>query len=200
MKNLIFKSLLLSSVCVLPAAAQQFIDCSEGNEACDVLYASDEMFVGNSGQVQVESGLRLKTNEKPLAESRPIRNLPSGNNAGYRSTMPNEAGQASDMKGSTGAWNNTGYHVVSSSGMGISDAGKNSEYKVILPKGATVSSDADNPIDGTIIVPNKKVDSRVDVLPDGSVQTTTIEVTTEAIPDGYQEKTRRSERLDTEKT
>ena len=153
MKKLIFKSLLLGTVWALPVAAQQFIDCSEGNEKCDVLYASDEMFVGASGQVQAET--IVKTNEKPLAESRPIKNLPSGN-----------------------------------SGAG---------YRVVLPKGATQSSSADNPVAGTVVVPNKKVNSRVDVMPDGSVQTTTIEVTTEATPEGYTETTHRIERLDTEK-
>ena len=148
MKKLIFKSFVLGSVCALafPVAAQRFIDCSEGNAACDVLYASDEIFVGNnlSGQVQADDWTLVKTTDKPLAESRPMSELPSGNGG---------------------------------------------KYRVVLPKGATQN----------VAVPNRKVDSRVDVLPDGSVQTTMVEVTTEATPDGYQEKTRRIERLDTEK-
>ena len=152
MKKVILKSLFLASVWALPVAAQQFIDCSEGNEACDVLYASDDSFVDVSGEVQqvTVNSPKLKTNDKPLAESKPV-----------------------------GA-NKTGYRVV-------------------LPKGATQSSSADHPVDGTVVVPDKKVNSRVDVMPDGSVQTTTIEVTTEATPDGYKETTRRIERLDTEK-
>ena len=153
MKKTILKQFFLGTVCsmavVLPAAAQQFIDCSEGNANCDVLYASEDVFVDN---VQNRD---TKTTERPLAESKPVDVLPSGNSGSYR---------------------------------------------VVLPKGATVASDASNPIPGTIVVPDKKVDSRVDVMPDGSVKTTTIEVTTEATPEGgYQETTRRIERLDTEK-
>ena len=149
MKKVIFKNFILGSVCMLalPVMAQRFIDCSEGNEACDVLYASDEIFAAPSsasGEVQVEDWTLLKTNDKPLAESRPMNEVPSGNEGNYR---------------------------------------------VILPKGATHN----------VTVPDKRVDSRVDVLPDGSVQTTTVEVTREATPEGYQEKTRRIERLDTEK-
>ena len=130
--------------------AQQFVDCSDGNADCDVLYSSEEMFVGNMQQ----PGL-LKTNDRPLAESEPIKVLPSGNG---------------------------------------------NSYNVVLPKGATVTSSAAGYADpGAVAVPNQTKKSRVDLLPDGSVQTTTIEVTTEATPDGYQETTRRIERLDTEK-
>ena len=170
MKKIILKTLLLSSVWACSAGAQQFIDCSEGNEACDVLYATDESFVAATGEVTTPM---LKTNDKPLAESRPVKVLPSGNSAA--------AGAVVTGKGAKNA----------------SDGAKN--YKVVLPKGATQSSGADNPVPGTVVVPDKKVDSRVDVMPDGSVQTTTIEVTREATPDGYQETTRRIERLDTEK-
>ena len=150
MKKIIFKSLVLGSVCLLalPVAAQRFIDCSEGNAECDVLYASDEIFTAPtnsaSGSVQADDWAPLKTNDKPLAESHPVNALPSGNNSGYR---------------------------------------------VVLPKGATQNA----------TVPSNQVKSRVDVLPDGSIQTTTVEVTTEATPTGYQETTRRIERLDTEK-
>ena len=150
MKKIIFKSLVLSSVCLmaLPVAAQRFIDCSEGNAECDVLYASDEIFTtptaGTTGAVQQADWALVKTNDKPLAESHPINTLPSGNEGGYR---------------------------------------------VVLPKGATQN----------VNVPDRRTNSRVDVLPDGSIQTTTVEITTEATPDGYQETTRRIERLDTEK-
>ena len=134
---------------VLPAAAQQFVDCSEGNANCDVLYASEDIFVDNVQNREV------KTTDKPLAESKPVEVLPAGDSGTYR---------------------------------------------VVLPKGATLTSDASNPVPGTIAVPDKKANSRVDVLPDGSVKTTTIEVTTEPTPEGgYQETTRRIERLDTEK-
>lgn len=155
MKKIIFKSLFLSSVCMLalPVAAQRFIDCSEGNAECDVLYASDEIFTAptNSatGSVQTDDWTLLKTNDKPLAESRPVSTLPSGNQ---------------------------------------------NEYRVVLPKGSTVNNGPN-----AVVVPNKRTNSRVDVLPDGSVQTTTIEVTTSATPNGYQETTHRIERLDTEK-
>jgi len=150
MKKILFKTLILASVWVLPAAAQQFVDCSEGNGACDVLYASDEVFMAPNagGAVQVADWTQVKTNDKPLAESRPMKDLPSGNG----------------------------------------------DYRVVLPKGATVSNGPNG-----VKVPNRQTNSRVDVLPDGSVQTTTIEVTTESTPDGYQETTRRIERLDTEK-
>ena len=150
MKKIAFKSLILGSVCALafPAMAQRFIDCSEGNEACDVLYASDEIFampgMATSGQVEAQDWIPVKTTDKPLAESRPMNALPSGNEGGYR---------------------------------------------VVLPKGATQA----------VTVPDKHFDSRVDVLPDGSVQTTTVEVTREATPEGYQETTRRIERMDSEK-
>ena len=67
MKKILLKTLILSSVWVLPAAAQQFVDCSEGNAACDVLYASDELFTtGNAqGSVQVADWTQVKTNDKP---------------------------------------------------------------------------------------------------------------------------------------
>ena len=160
MKKMILKSLLLASVCAgaLPVLAQQFIDCSEGNASCDVLYATEENFVASPGE-QIE-GIQvadlLKTTDKPLAESSPVQFLPSGNSG---------------------------------------------HYNVVLPKGATQTSDSNNPVDGTVVVPGRKVNSRVDVLPDGSVRTTTVEVTTEESPDGtgYSEQTRRIERLDTEK-
>ena len=153
MKKTILKQFFLgtvySMILALPAAAQQFIDCSEENANCDVLYASEDVFVDN---VQSRG---VKTTDKPLAESKPIEVLPSGNSGNYR---------------------------------------------VVLPKGATVASDAANPVPGTVVVPDKKTNSRVDVMPDGSVKTTTIEVPTEATPEGgYQETTRRVERLDTEK-
>lgn len=150
MEKIIFRSLILSSVCMLalPVAAQRFIDCSAGNAECDVLYASDEIFTtptsSASGSVQTDDLTLLKTNDKPLAESRPVSTLPSGNQNGYR---------------------------------------------VVLPKGATQN----------VTVPNKRTNSRVDVLPDGSIQTTTVEITTNATPNGYQETTHRIERLDTEK-
>ncbi len=148
MKKIFFKTLVLASVWVLPASAQQFIDCSEGDATCDVLYATDELFTsGNQNSVQVADWTQLKTNDKPLAESKPMNTLPSGNN-----------------------------------------------YRVVLPKGATVSEGPN-----AVVVPSKKTNSRVDVLPDGSVQTTTIEVTTQETPGGYQETTKRIERLDTEK-
>ena len=148
MKKMIFKSLILGSVLgvAVPVFAQQFIDCSDGNANCDVLYSSDDIFVDNTGL--------LKTNDQPLAESKP-QVLPSGNGNNYR---------------------------------------------VVLPKGATktvTSSDAFVP--GAVVVPSANKKSRVDVLPDGSIQTTTIEVTTASTPDGYQETTRRIERLDKEK-
>ena len=75
MKKMILKSLLLASVCAgaLPVLAQQFIDCSEGNASCDVLYATEENFVAAPGE-QIE-GIQvadlLKTTDKPLAESNP---------------------------------------------------------------------------------------------------------------------------------
>ena len=148
MKKIIFKSLILSSVCLmaLPVTAQRFIDCSDGNAECDVLYASDEIFAmptaSATGSVQMDGLPLVKTNGNPLAESHPVGTVPSGSN-----------------------------------------------YRVVLPKGATQN----------VTVPGNRVKSRVDVLPDGSVQTTTVEITTEATPDGYQETTRRIERLDTEK-
>ena len=151
MKKIIFKTVILGSVftLALPVMAGQFIDCSEGNANCDVLYATDEVFLGApetgiSGGVQVSESTLIKTTDKPLAESKPM-NLSSGNATGG--------------------------------------------YRVVLPKGATHG----------VAVPNTSVNSRVDVLPDGSVQTTTVEVTTQSTPDGYQETTRRIERLDTEK-
>ena len=150
MKKILFKTLILASVWVYPAVAQQFVDCSDGNAACDVLYASDELFTtGNAGgSVQVADWTQVKTNDKPLAESRPMNTLPSGNG----------------------------------------------NYRVVLPKGATINNGPNG-----VMVPNRHTNSRVDVLPDGSVQTTTIEVMTESTPDGYQETTHRFERLDTEK-
>ena len=94
MKKVIFKTLILGSVCVLalPVAAQRFVDCSDGNGACDVLYASDEIFVGNTptGQVQADDWTLLKTNDKPLAESRPMEALPSGS-GNYRVVLPKGA-------------------------------------------------------------------------------------------------------------
>ena len=78
-------------------------------------------------------------------------------------------------------------------------AGDTNGYRVVLPKGATLSSGADSPVPGAVVVPGRRSNSRVDILPDGSVQTTTVEVTTEPTAEGYQETTRRIERLDTEK-
>ncbi len=155
MKRILFKNLILASTFVasFPGLAGQFVDCSNGNANCDVLYASDEVFLGTdsgvTGGVQANDWTMLKTNDKPLAESRPVSALPVGNESNYR---------------------------------------------VVLPKGATVNYGPSG-----VVVPNKRTNSRVDVMPDGSVQTTTVEVTTEATPTGYQEKTRRIERLDTEK-
>ena len=153
MKKTTLKNLFLASSCLiaLPVMAEQFIDCSNGAAGCDVLYAADEIFVPTT---PADNQAISKTSDQPLAESKPMEFLPSGN-----------AGQ----------------------------------YKVVLPKGATQTSSAANPINGTVIVPNRTSNSRVDVLPDGSVRTTTVEVTTEGTADGYQEKTRRIERLDTEK-
>ena len=50
MKKTILKQFFLGTVfpmaVVLPVSAQQFIDCSEENANCDVLYASEDIFVG----------------------------------------------------------------------------------------------------------------------------------------------------------
>ena len=149
MEKMILKSFILGAVLgvTVPVFAQQFIDCSDGNANCDVLYSSDEIFVDNGGL--------LKTNDRPLAESKPVQVLPSGNG---------------------------------------------NDYRVVLPKGATKTvSSADSYGPGAVVVPSSDRKSRVDILPDGSVQTTTIEVTTESTPEGYQETTRRIERLDKEK-
>ncbi|MBR6231467.1 MAG: toxin co-regulated pilus biosynthesis Q family protein [Alphaproteobacteria bacterium] len=173
MKKTILKQFFLGTVCsmavVLPAAAQQFIDCSEGNANCDVLYASEDVFVDNVQNREV------KTTDKPLAESKPMEVLPAGNSGNYRVVLPNGSAATATI-------------------------GNSGNYSVVLPKGATVASDASNPVPGTVVVPDKKTNSRVDVMPDGSIKTTTIEVTTEPTSEGgYQETTHRIERLDTEK-
>ena len=149
MKKNIFKTFILGAVftAALPVEATQFIDCSGGDANCDVLYASDDVFLGAqsdgvSGGVQVADWNMLKTTDKPLAESQPV--------------------NWQDQKGG---------------------------YRVVLPKGATAGS----------VALGQRSNSRVDVLPDGSVRTTTVQITTEPTQDGYKETTRRIERLDTEK-
>ncbi len=155
MKKTTLYQIFLCSVCSVVAAtsvsAQQFVDCSDGNGNCDVLYSSDSAFIDGAEQ---KLGL-LKTDDQPLAESRP-------------------------------SWI-------------VEDA---QNYRVVLPKGATQTSDAGNPIDGTVVVPGYKTNSRVDVMPDGSVRTTTVEIIRKNTADGngYQETKRRIERLESEKT
>jgi len=78
--------------------------------------------------------------------------------------------------------------------------GKSAAKGVMLPVGATQTSNPNNYLPGTVQVPGRQVDSHVEVLPDGSVRTTTVEVTTTPNASGYEEKTRRVERVDAEKT
>ena len=77
--------------------------------------------------------------------------------------------------------------------------GQNPGYQMVLPEGATQTSDPANPLPGTVVVPGGSKDSRVEILPDGSVRTTTVTVTRQANADGgYQETTQTLERTDTE--
>ena len=212
MKKTIFKTLILGSIWMssVSVMAQQFIDCSNGNKACDVLYASDEIFVGGANNTSVQTGTNvlLKTNDKPLAESKPVDDWATEKAEGYRIALSKGAAlPVVEPTGNLTPEKVQEYRVVLPEGASSSASRpsgtlaveKSEGYRVVLPKGATISSEADAPVAGTVVVPNKRSDSRVDVLPDGSVQTTTVEITTEATPEGYQETTRRIERLDTEK-
>ena len=78
--------------------------------------------------------------------------------------------------------------------------GQNPGYQVVLPEGATQTSSPDYPLPGTVVVPGGSQNSTVEVLPDGSVRTTTVTVTRQPVNGngGYQEMTRTVEQTDVE--
>ena len=215
MKQTTFQYLLLASICwmAVPGLAEQFIDCSEGDEACDVLYASDDIFVADSSANEAADTGIMKTNDMPLAQSKPLQEV-LGTPVQVPAPPAAVSAPVSSVAASVSVSDSVAEPDVESVDETISEevqeestpqktlpVAESVPYEVVLPQGATQISSPDNPQQGTVVVPSKKVDSRVDVMPDGSVKTTSIEIVTESLPDaqGYQETTRRIERTDTEK-
>lgn len=79
-KNMKKVVLLAGALALIPtqgrAQANQYVDCSAGNAQCDMLYSSDDLFVGAdctdcvSGQIQVEPAV-VKTSYQPLGYAVP---------------------------------------------------------------------------------------------------------------------------------